>query len=191
MWPLLVCLVVGLFFCVERWVTLLRANVDAPKFTGSILALLELGEIDQAVKHCQQTRGSLANVYLAGLLRCNLGVEKARTAIQTAGSIEVGFLERNLVWLGSIISVAPMFGFMGTIHGVMRAFDSIAAANDISPAVVASGIAEALMTTLFGLMVAIPVKVAHTWFVVKIDRIVADMEESSEQLLDAIAGRDG
>jgi len=104
----------------------------------------------------------------------------------TAGTIEMAFLERNLVWLATVVSIAPMIGFLGTVSGMVGAFDAIAKANDISPSLVAGGISEALLTTMFGLIVAIIVQFFHNFFIARIDKIVSDMEESTQEFVDLL-----
>ena len=138
------------------------------------------------MKLCENTRGSIASVFHAGLLRADEGVEAAEKAIMTYGAIEMSFLERGLIWISLFISVAPMLGFTGTVMGMIGAFDDIAAANQMSPAIVASGISEALLTTLFGLIVAIILQFFYNYFVSKVDKIVGDMEESSIELIDSL-----
>lgn len=186
MWPILICLVVGIIFSLERFWTLTRSSINARKFNESIRKALAEGGVPKAIEVCSRTRGPLANVFHAGLLRVDKGIEHVEKAIVNAGAIEMAFLDRNLVWLASVTSVAPMFGFLGTVSGMIHAFDAIAKANDISPSLVAAGIAEALLTTLFGLVVAIPIQIAHNYFVSRIDRIVVDMEESSQELVDML-----
>lgn len=186
MWPILICFIIGIMFALERFWTLTRASINAKKFMADLRAALDKGGVNSAIEICSNTRGPLANVFHAGLLRTGKGIEHVEKALATAGAIEMGFLEKNLVWLVSVITIAPMFGFLGTVSGMIGAFDSIAKANDISPALVAGGIAEALLTTMFGLVVAIPIQVAHSYCVTRVDKIVADMEESTQDFVDAL-----
>lgn len=186
MWPILFFLILGLMFSLERLWTLTRSSVNARKFMANLRKALEDGGVAKATEICAHTRGPLANVIHAGLLRVERGIEQVEKAIITAGTVEMAFLEKNLVWLATVIAVAPMLGFLGTVSGMIRAFDAIAKANDISPSLVAGGIAEALLTTLFGLVVAIIIQFFHNLFVSRIDKIVADMEESTQEFVDLL-----
>lgn len=186
MWPILFCLIIGLMFTFERFWTLSRASINTRKFNQKIRDSLADGGVGKAIDLCANTRGPIANVLHAGLLRTGRGIEHVEKAIMTAGTIEMAFLERNLVWLATVISIAPMLGFLGTVSGMINAFDAIAKANDISPALVASGIAEALLTTLFGLVVAIIIQFFHNFFVSRIDKLVSDMEESTQDFVDVL-----
>ena len=190
MWPILFLLVLGLAISIERFISLTRASINTRKFMEKIKAALDEGGIEAAREVCEQTRGPIASIFHAGLMRADKGIEHVEKAIMNAGSIEMAFLERGLVWLATVISLAPMLGFTGTVQGMIKAFDAIAAANDISPAIVADGISVALLTTLFGLVVAIIIQFFHNYFVSKIDRIVIDMEESSVEFVDALLERE-
>ena len=128
----------------------------------------------------------MASILHAGLSRATKGVEFVEKAITNAGSIEMAFLERGMIVLQTVIVLAPMMGFTGTVQGMVEAFDSIKKANDISPAVVAGGISKALLTTLFGLIVAMIIQVFYNYFSSRIDKLIIDMEESSVELLDAL-----
>ncbi|MBU1098152.1 MAG: flagellar motor protein MotA [Ignavibacteriae bacterium HGW-Ignavibacteriae-2] len=186
MWPILACLVLGLGFALERMWTLSRASMNTKKFILSVKDALQKGGVEEAMKVCENTRGSIASVFHAGLLRADEGVEAAEKAIMAYGSIEMGFLERGLIWISTFITIAPMLGFTGTVQGMIQAFDAIAAAAQISPAVVAIGISVALLTTLFGLVTAMILQVFYNYFISRIDKLVADMEESSIELIDAL-----
>ncbi len=184
MWPILFSLVIGLMFTIERFWTLMRASINAQKFSQRITSALKEGGVSKALDVCQNTRGPIANVFQAGLTRAERGIDVVEKAVMTQGTIEMAFLERNLVWLATVVSLAPMLGFLGTVSGMVNAFDSIAKANDISPSLVAGGISEALLTTMFGLIVAIIIQFFHNFFVARIDKIVADMEESTVEFVD-------
>jgi biopolymer transport protein ExbB len=186
MWPILGCLILGLAISFERLWSLTRASVNTRKFLGKIHTALKEGGVEAAREVCENTRGPVASVFHAGLSRIGHGIEQVEKAIVNAGSIEMSFLERGLVWLSLVISVAPMLGFLGTVQGMIMAFEDIAAANDISPAIVATGIAVALLTTLFGLVVAIIIQFFHNFFVARIDKLIIDMEESSVELVDTL-----
>lgn len=186
MYPILAALIIGIMFSLERFWTLMRASINARRFNDQIHEALEQGSVDKAIEVCENTRGPIANVLQAGLARAGRGIEAVEKAVMTAGTIEMAFLERNLVWLATVVSLAPMMGFLGTVSGMVGAFDSIAKANDISPGLVAGGISEALLTTMFGLIVAIIVQFFHNFFVARIDKIVADMEESTQEMVDQL-----
>ena len=187
MWPILICLVIGLAIAFERIITLNRADINTRKFMNSVKDALETGGVQSAEEVCANQRGPVASVVQAGLLRYDEGMDAVEKAVVSYGSIEMSFLERGLVWLSLFISLAPMFGFLGTVWGMIQAFDAIAEANDISPNLVADGIKVALLTTAGGLIVAIILQMFYNYLVSKIDRIVVDMEEGSIELIDALA----
>lgn len=187
MHPILVILIVGIGLSIAKWISLSRASINTKKFLAEIKTALDEGGVEKALEVCQKTPGPVASIFQAGLLRANEGIEAAEKAIISYGGIEMAFLERGLVWLSLFISLAPLLGFTGTVQGMIVAFDSIKEAKNISPEIVASGISIALLTTLFGLVVAIILQTFYNYFVSKIDRIVIDMEESSIELIDALA----
>ncbi len=184
MWPILFFFVLGLTISLERLWSLTRASVNTRKFMTKIQTALKEGGVDAAKEVCENTRGPVASIFHAGLSRIDQGIDQVEKAISNAGSIEMAFLERGLVWLSTVITVAPMLGFTGTVWGMIRAFEDIAKANDISPTIVATGISIALLTTLFGLIVAIIIQFFHNLFVSRIDKLIIDMEESSVELVD-------
>ncbi len=187
MWPVLICVILGLAIFLERLVTLNRADINTRQFIRDVKEALQEGGITAAQDLCANTRGPVASVFSAGLLRADEGFEAAEKAIISYGSIEMSFLERGLVWLSLFIALAPLIGFTGTVIGMVQAFDAIEAAGDISPSIVAGGIKTALLTTLAGLIGAIILQVGYNYCVSKIDRLVIDMEESSIVLIDSIA----
>lgn len=186
MWPILACLVLGLAFSFERLWTLTKARTNTKQFIVKVKKALSEGGVEAAKKVCENTSGPIASVFYAGLLRADEGLDAAEKAIIAYGGIEMGFLERGLIWISTFITVAPMLGFTGTVQGMIQAFDAIKEAAQISPAVVAGGISVALLTTLFGLVVAIILQFFYNYFVSRIDRLVGDMEESSIELIDAL-----
>jgi len=186
MWPVLIALILGLAIFLERVITLNLADINTRKFILDVQQALQDGGIPAAQELCAQTRGPIASVFQAGLMRADDGVEAAEKAITTYGSIEMSFLERGLVWLALFIAIAPLLGFLGTVVGMIEAFDAIEAAADISPSLVARGIKIALLTTAAGLLAGIILQVGYNYCVSKIDRIIADMEESSITLIDSI-----
>jgi biopolymer transport protein ExbB len=186
MWPILILLIIGIMISIERFISLTRASVNTRKFLAKVKEALASGGVEEALDVCSSTRGPVASIFHAGLLRSKRGVDHVEKAVTNAGSIEMAFLERGMIWLATVISVAPMLGFTGTVVGMIAAFDAIAAANDISPTIVAGGISQALLTTCFGLIVAMIIQVAHNYFVSRIDALIIDMEESSTELVDSL-----
>ncbi len=186
MWPLLACSVIGLVFILERLFTLSRARVDVKSLMTRVTQGLRSEGIDAALKVCEGTRGPIAAVIHSGLLRAGQGPDAVKEAIETAGSIETSFLERGLVVLATVSTVAPMLGFLGTVSGMISAFAAIAAAEQVSAKIVASGIEEALITTMTGLTIAIPASIAHAYFVSQIERFVLEMEEASANLVNEL-----
>ncbi len=186
MWPILGLLIVGLAFVIERFWTLTRASVNTRKFLGRIRIALEEGGIAAATEECEKTPGPVASIFHAGLSRSEKGLDHVEKAITTAGSLEMAFLERGMIVLSTVIVLAPMLGFTGTVWGMVQAFDAIKVQNDISPAIVASGISQALLTTLFGLIVAMLIQIFNNYFTSRIDKLIIDMEESSVELIEAL-----
>jgi len=184
MWPILILLIFGLMFALERFYSLMMSSINSKKFFAEVKDSLNSSGVDGALDLCNKTRGPVAEVFHAGLSRSHRGLDEVEKAIQNAGTVEMSFLEKNMIWLNLVVTVAPMLGFTGTVAGMISAFDSIEAANNISPAVVAGGISQALLTTAFGLIVAIIIQLVQNFFVSRIDRLVLDMEENSMQLVD-------
>jgi biopolymer transport protein ExbB len=186
MWPILVFLVIGVAIGLAKMWTLWRAGINTRKFIDNVRTALKEGGTENALEICEKTRGPVASIFHAGLIRAKEGIDYVEKSITNAGSIEMAFLERWMVWLGFIIVIAPMLGFTGTVWGMIVAFDSIRTANDISPAVVAGGISQALLTTLFGLIVAMIVQLFYNWATARIDKLIIDMEEASVHLVDTL-----
>lgn len=191
MTPILICLILGLAIGIERIITLNLADTNTRKFLVRVKTALDEGGVPRALEVCENTRGPVASVFHAGLLRADEGINAVEKAVVSYGSIEMSFLERGLVWLSLFISLAPMFGFLGTVVGMVEAFDAIEAAGDISPSLVAGGIKVALLTTVFGLIVAIILQFFYNYAVSKIDRIVVEMEEASVELIDSLVLMEG
>ena len=186
MYPILGLLIFGLGFGVERVYTLFRASVNTKKFMTDVRTALHDEGRDKAVEVCSDTRGPVAEIFHAGLSRAHRGIEAVEKGIENAGTIEMAFLEKNMVWLSTVVTLAPMLGFTGTVAGMIQAFDDIKAANDISPAVVAGGISIALLTTLFGLVVAIIIQTFQNFLISRVDKLIIDMEENSVMLIDEL-----
>lgn len=184
MYPLLACLLLGLAVAFERLWAISRASINTRKFLQRIKIALKEEGITAAQEICANTRGPVAAIFHAGLMRVDRGLEHVEKAIENAGTIEMSFLEKGLVWLATIANIAPMLGFLGTVSGMIGAFAAIAEAGDIEPSIVADGISEALITTASGLAIAIPIQAFHNFFVSRIDRLIIDMEESANDLID-------
>ena len=184
MYPLLVMLFFGVVVMIERFYTLFKAHINAKEFMVELQDALKQNGPEGAAELCANTRGPVATVLHAGLLRLDRGIEHVEKSIEESGAIEMAFLERGLVWLSTVANLAPLVGFLGTVSGMIRAFNDIAAAGAVDPSVVAGGISEALITTASGLVVAIPVQATYNFFLSKIDKIIIDLQESSNQFVD-------
>ena len=184
MWPILVALVFGLGFTLERIYSLMMSRIDSETFFDDITKVIDNDGAEAALELCEQTQGPVSAIFHAGLSRLHRGLAEVEKAIQNAGAIEMAFLEKNMIWLNAVITIAPMLGFTGTVIGMIKAFDAIKAANDISPAVVAGGISQALLTTAFGLVVAMIIQTFQNLFVSRIDKLVLEMEEQSVKIMD-------
>ncbi len=186
MHPILLCSVVGLAIILERLFFFAKARTDTGRLMNELLRLLQEDGFEAAQRMLHGTRGPIAAVLHSGLARAKKGPEAVEKAITTAASIETALLERGLIWLATVANIAPLLGFLGTVSGMIHAFEAIAAAEEVSAKLVATGIYEALITTAAGLIVAIPVQTAHNYFVSRIDKFVIDMEESGAELIDAL-----
>mgnify|MGYP000426794105 FL=1 len=184
MWPILVALVFGLGFTLERIYSLMMSRIDSKTFFDDITKIIDNDGAEAALELCEQTQGPVSAIFHAGLSRLHRGLAEVEKAIQNAGALEMAFLEKNMIWLNAVITIAPMLGFTGTVIGMISAFDAIKAANDISPAVVAGGISQALLTTAFGLVVAMIIQTFQNLFVSRIDKLVLEMEEQSVKIMD-------
>jgi len=187
MWPLLACAVAGLAVILERFFTLHRAKTNTRRLMSAVVSGLKEKGVEGAKEICMNTRGPIAAILHAGLTKVEHGPAAVEKAIENSGAVEMAFLSRGLPVLSSVISVGPMLGFLGTVSGMIHAFEAIAAAEQVSAKVVASGISEALITTLAGLTIAIPAQLAYNYFLARIDGFVIEMEETSVELLDTLA----
>jgi biopolymer transport protein ExbB len=186
MWPLLGMLFFGLVVSFERLYTLSKAHVNSKEFFTRVQEALKQGGPEAAAEICSNTPGPVASVLHAGLLRLDRGLDHVEKAITESGAIEMAFLEKGMVWLSTVANIAPLLGFLGTVSGMIGAFEAIAAAGDVEPSIVASGISEALITTASGLIIAIPIQAFHNFFVSKIDKIIIDMQEASTQFVEEL-----
>ena len=186
MWPILFCSVIAVTFIIERSITLMRARANTRALMDDILNAVRREGVDAGARVCEQNRGPIAAIVHSGLKEANRGPAAVEKAIETAGAVEMSFLERGLIWLATISTVAPLLGFFGTVTGMIDAFEAIAAADQVSAKLVAGGISQALITTQAGLLVAIPTSLFHNFFLSQIDRFVVEMEESSSELVNTI-----
>ena len=183
----LVCLILGLAFCIERIITLNIATANTDKILQRIDENLKAGDMNGAMEVAKSTQGPTASVLYEGLRNAPNGPAAVEKAIVSYGSVQMGLLEKGLVWIALFIAIAPMLGFMGTVLGMIGAFDEIERVGDISPSIVAGGIKVALLTTVFGLIVAIILQIFYNYIVSKIDGIVNRMEDASIALVDVMS----
>jgi len=183
----LICLIFGLAIAIERIISLNWATTNSSKLLKNISSKLDEGDVAGAQAIAKATRGPVASIFYQGLERIDEGVDVVEKNVVAYGSVQMGRLENGLVWLSLFIALAPMLGFMGTVIGMIKAFESIAEAGDISPTVVAGGIKVALLTTVFGLVVAIILQIFYNYLVSKIDSIVNNMEDASIGLIDLVS----
>lgn len=183
---ILLCLIIGLGLSVERIIYLNLSTTNSTKLLNRVEDALKTGGVEEAKEVCRQTRGPVASIYYQGLDRYSEGMEIVEKSIVSYGSVLMGRLEMNLTWISLFIAIAPMLGFMGTVIGMIGAFDAISQAGDISPTIVADGIKVALLTTVFGLIVAVILQVFYNYIVSKIDGIVNSMEDSTISFMDLL-----
>ena len=179
-------LVLGLAFCIERIIYLSLSEVDAKRFVSKLEDMIVAGEIEQAKALSRDTRGPVASICYQGLLRIDDSIENIERSVTSYGSVQSANLEKGCSWITLFIAMAPSLGFLGTVIGMVMAFDQIQEAGDISPTIVASGMKVALITTIFGIIVALVLQIFYNYILSKIDHITAQMEESAISLLDAI-----
>jgi len=182
----LICLILGLAIAIERIITLNLATTNTNKLLANVEDALNQGGVEAAKDVTKNTRGPVASIFTQGLMRMSEGVEMVEKSVISYGSVEMGRLERGLVWISLFISLAPMLGFMGTVIGMIGAFDAIQEAGDISPSLVAGGIKVALLTTVAGLIVAVILQLFYNYCVSKVDSLVNQMEDASIALVDIL-----
>ena len=184
MWPILIALLFGLAIIGERAYSLFNSSINNDQFFEDVKSTYDNTGKEQAIELCENTPGPVASIFYAGLSKMGKTKEEIEKAVQNTGGLEMAFLEKNMIWINSVITIAPMLGFTGTVVGMIKAFEDIKMANDISPAVVAGGISQALLTTAFGLIVAMIMQVAQNFFVSMIDKLILDMEEQSIKIVE-------
>lgn len=182
-------LVLGLAFSIERIIYLTLSEIDARRFSDDLSTLVDEGKIDEAKELCRNTRGPVASICYQGLLRIDEPLESIEHSIASYGAVQTSLLEKGTSWIRLFISMAPSLGFLGTVIGMVIAFEDIEMAGDLNASIVASGMKVALLTTVFGIIVALILQLFYNYINTKIDRLVAQMEEASITLLDAIGKR--
>jgi biopolymer transport protein ExbB len=186
MTPVLLCLILGLAIALERIITLNLATTNTKKLLLKVEEALASGGVEAAKEVTRNTKGPVASIFTQGLMRYAEGIDMVEKSIVSYGSVEMGRLEKGLIWVSLFIALAPMLGFFGTVVGMIFAFDTIEAAGDISPSIVAGGIKIALLTTVAGLIAAMILQLFYNYLVSKIDSLVNDMEDASISLVDIL-----
>ena len=181
-----IALVIGLAFCIERIVYLSLAEVNAKKLMANLEAALEMGDVEGAMNIARNPRGPVASICYQGLMRIDEGLDVVERSVVSYGGVQAGYLEKGCSWITLFIAMSPSLGFIGTVVGMVMAFDDIQQAGDISPPVVAGGMKVALITTIFGLIVALVLQLFYNYILAKIEEITSQMEDSSITLLDII-----
>ncbi|MCH4553967.1 MULTISPECIES: MotA/TolQ/ExbB proton channel family protein [Aestuariibaculum] len=182
----LLCLILGLAIAIERIIFLNLSTTNTKKLTQEVEDALNSGGVEAAKEVCRNTKGPIASIYYQGLDRTDEGLDAVEKAVVAYGGVQMGQLEKNVSWISLFIALAPMLGFMGTVIGMIQAFDKIEAAGDMQPSLVAGGIKVALLTTVFGLVVAMILQVFYNYIIAKIDSIVNSMEDASITLMDLL-----
>ena len=184
MWPILAIFIVGLVFVGERLMHLVSSSKWGEEFANEVTDTLDSAGALESQSMCEKGQGPIANLLLVGLNNIKKGVDGVEKAIDSRANVEMSSLEKNMTWIALCIATAPMLGFLGTVWGMVSAFDAIAAADNISAKIVAEGISQALLTTAFGLVVAMIIQTFQNVFVARIDKLVLDMEEQSIKIMD-------
>lgn len=184
MTPVLICLIIGIALSIERIVYLNLSTINSTKFMNEVEAALKSGGVEAAKEVCRNTRGPIASIYYQGLDRSSEGIEMVEKSVVSYGGVQMGLLEKGLTWLQLFIALAPMLGFLGTVIGMIQAFDKIIQDGQVSPTTVAGGIKVSLLTTVFGLIAAIFLQIFYNYITSKIDGLVNDMEDASISLVD-------
>ena len=186
----LLCLVFGLALCIERIIYLSLSKTNTKKLLADIEAALKKGGVEAALEVCRNTRGPVASIFYQGLSRYDEGIDVVEKTVSSYGGVQLGLLEKNLSWISLFISIAPSLGFLGTIIGMIAAFDKIQQVGDISATVVAGGIKVALLTTLLGLIIAVVLQLFYNYILSLVEGLVNEMEDSSISLLDIVVEYD-
>jgi biopolymer transport protein ExbB len=184
--PILICLIMGLALAIERILYLNLSTTNTMKLLNKVETALEANGVAAAKDICRETRGPVASIFYQGLDRYNEGLDVVEKSIISYGGVLMARLEKNLSWITLFIALAPMLGFLGTVVGMVQAFDAIEAAGDISPTIVAGGMKVALLTTVFGLIVAIILQVLYNYLITKVESIVNSMEDVTISFIDLL-----
>ena len=183
---IIICLILGMALAIERILYLAFSKTNTTKLLNAVEEALEKGGIEEAKNVCRDTRGPVASIFYQGLLRTDQGIDVVEKTIVSYGGVQMSLMENGLSWIGLFISIAPSLGFLGTVIGMIQAFDAIQAAGDISPNVVAGGMKVALITTVGGLIVAMILQIFYNYIIAKIDALSIDMEDSSIRFVDTM-----
>ena len=186
MTPVLLCLIFGMALVIERILYLNMATTNVQKLLEGIESHVQKGDYNGAKELCRDTRGPVASIFYQGLDLIDEGLDNVEKAVTSYGGVQMARLENNMTWIGLFIALAPSFGFLGTVVGMVQAFDDIEVAGDISPTVVAGGMKVALLTTIFGLIVAIILQIFYNYILTKIESLVAQMEDGSISFMDIL-----
>ena len=186
MTPVLICMIIGMALSIERVVYLNLATIDTKKFLNKVESSLKSGGVDAAKELCRNTRGPIASIFYQGLDRSGEGIDMVEKSVVAYGGVQMGNLEKGLSWLQLFIALSPMLGFLGTVIGMIQAFDKIVEDGQVSPTTVADGIKVALLTTVFGLIAAIILQIFYNYITSKIDGLVNEMEDASISLIDML-----
>ncbi|MBQ0094225.1 MAG: MotA/TolQ/ExbB proton channel family protein [Bacteroidetes bacterium] len=181
-----IAMILGLALCIERIIFLSLSEINSKKLLEDIQAALENGDVESAKSICRETRGPVASICYQGMMRIDEGLDVVERSVVSYGSVQASNLEKNLSWITLFIAMSPSLGFLGTVIGMVQAFDNIQKAGDISPNVVAGGMKVALITTIFGIIVALVLQVFYNYILSKVEALNTDMEDSSVSLLDII-----
>jgi biopolymer transport protein ExbB len=186
MTPVLICMIIGMALAIERVVYLNLATINTKRFLTDVEAALKSGGVEAAKDLCRNTRGPIASIFYQGLDRSHEGIEMVEKSVVSYGGVQMGLLEKGLSWISLFIALAPMLGFLGTVIGMIQAFDKIVKDGQVSPTTVADGIKVALLTTVFGLIAAIVLQIFYNYIVSKVEGIVNEMEDASISLVDML-----
>jgi biopolymer transport protein ExbB len=187
--PIAFCLILGLALCIERIIYLSLSATNTEKLLKSVSESWETDGIEAAMEVCRNTRGPVASIFYQGLARYNEGIEVVEKSIASYGGVQLGLLEKNLTWISLFIAISPSLGFLGTVIGMIQAFDKIQQVGDISATIVAGGIKVALLTTVFGLIVAMILQIFYNYILTLIEGLTNDMEDASISLMDIVVER--
>ncbi len=185
-WPLGLCVVIAIIVIIWKFFDLMAKTGRTKKILGEVNQLLAEHKVEEAMEVCRESDSPAANILFAGLERRSDGTDRVMKAIENQGLLELSKLESGLVILATLMNVAPLLGFLGTVIGMIIAFQAIEVAGEVEATLVAGGIKVALLTTATGLAIAIPVSIAHNYFVSRIDSLVIDMEESAQKMIDTL-----